>query len=95
MRDTEVEIYGTSYVIKGDADPEYVRQLARYVDEKMRSVARKGPANVGGHKVAVLAALNIADELYRLRRRQHDVERMVHEKTGDLFDLLQDGPEGD
>ena len=89
MRDIEVDIYGSPYIVKGDADPEYVRQLARFVDEKMRSVARKGPATANTQKVAVLAALNIADELYKLRRREGEVERMVRDKTGDLFDLLQ------
>jgi len=90
MRETAVEIYGSSYVIRGEADPEYVRQLARFVDEKMRALARRSPSAIGAQKIAVLAAFNIADELYKLRRRQGDVEKMVREKTGDLFDLLQD-----
>jgi len=88
MKNSEVVIFGTSYVIKGDADPEYVRMLATYVDEKMRAVAAKAPQGVPAHKIAVLAAMNIADELHSTRARHQEVERMVRDKTGDLFDLL-------
>ena len=87
MSSVDVDIFGGVYNVKGDADPEYVRKLARYVDEKMRTLARKSP-NAQGHKVAVLAALNIADELFRQKRRHEDMEDMVLQKTGDLFDVL-------
>ncbi len=84
----DVEIYGGTYSVKGDADPEYVRQLARFVDEKMRSLARRSPSTVSAQRIAVLAAVNIADELFRLKNRQRKVEEMVHKKTGDLFNML-------
>ena len=87
----EVEIYGSRYVIKGDAEPEYVRDLARYVDERMRALARKGPASMTPQKLAVLAAFNMADELHKLRKRQQEVDRIIVEKTGDLFDILGEG----
>jgi cell division protein ZapA len=88
MNNSEVEIYGSTYAIKGDAEPEYVRRLAAYVDEKMRAAAQKAPVNTPVHKIAVLAALNITDELYKARTRHQEVENMVRDKTGDLFDLL-------
>lgn len=91
MKSAEVEIFGASYVIKGDADPEYVRELARYVDEKMRAAARNSPRNLPAIKVAVLAAINIADEYHKLLTNLQAVEKLVHDKTGDLFDILEDG----
>lgn len=90
MDSTEVDIFGSPYTVKGDADPEYVRQLARFVDEKMRTLARKAPSSVSAQKIAVLAAINIADDLFKLRRRQQDVENLIEKKTGDLFDLLDE-----
>ena len=87
-KSVDVEIFGGTYSIKGEADPEYVRQLARFVDEKMRSLAQRSPSTVSAQKIAVLAAVNMADELFRLRNRQRKVEEMVHKKTGDLFDML-------
>jgi len=91
MDNPEVEIFGTRYTIKGGADPEYVRRLAAYVDDKMRSAAESAPRNLPALKIAVLAALNIADELHKSRKHQQDVENMVRDKTGDLFDLLGPG----
>lgn len=88
MKNAEVVIFGTPYIIKGDADPEYVRLLAGYVDEKIRESAEKAPKNLPIHKIVVLAALNIADELHKLKMRNQEVENMVRDKTGDLFDLL-------
>ncbi|MBI5190883.1 MAG: cell division protein ZapA [Nitrospirae bacterium] len=94
MNNTEVEIFGGTYTVKGDSDPAYVRELARYVDEKMRTLSRKSPHAIGVQKIAVLAALNIADELFRLKRRGQDVDKLIVEKTADLFDLLKDeGPD--
>jgi cell division protein ZapA len=59
-----VEIHGQRYPIRSTLDPEYVAELAAYVDEKMHLAARESP---GGDtmKLAVLAALNIADEFFR------------------------------
>ena len=87
-KSVDVEIFGGTYSIKGDADPEYVRQLARFVDEKMRSLAQRSPSTVSAQRIAVLAAVNMADELFRLRNRQRKVEEMVEKKTGDLFYML-------
>jgi cell division protein ZapA len=91
MESPEVEIFGARYTIKGGNDPEYVRMLAEYVDEKMRAAAEAAPSNLPALKIAILAALNIADELHKSKKHQQEVEKMVRDKTGDLFDLL--GPE--
>jgi cell division protein ZapA len=62
-----VEIYDQVYNVAGDLDPVYVEQLAKYVDARMRQVAR-GTGAVDSVKVAVLAALSFADELHALRQ---------------------------
>ena len=61
-----VEIFGQTYAVQAGADPGYVEQLAAYVDAQMREVSRAAGA-VDSVRVAVLAALNIADECFRLR----------------------------
>ena len=82
-----VEINGMRYPIRSQLDAAYVADLAAYVEEKMRLAARESPAG-DTLKIAVLAALNIADELFRCRgagslehaeivRRAHDLERLV------------------
>jgi len=89
MRSTEVEIFGKTYLIRGDADPDYVRLLAKYVDDKVRAAEETAPEGSSMHKLAVLAAINIADELHKTQLRLQEVEKMVRDKTGDLFALLE------
>ena len=62
-----VEIYDQNYHLRG-TDPEYIQDLAEYVDSKMRLISQQA-ATVDSLKVAVLAALNIADELHVLKRK--------------------------
>ena len=62
----QVEIFGQTYAIKAGSEPGYVEELAAYVDREMREVSRTGGA-VDSVRIAVLAALNIADECLRLR----------------------------
>lgn len=61
-----VHIFGQDYAVRAGAEPGYVEQLAAFVDERMREVGRSSTA-VDSLRIAVLAALNIADELHRLR----------------------------
>jgi len=61
-----VEIFGQGYSLNAGADPGYVEQLAAHVDAQMREVGKAAGA-VDSLRVAVLAALNIADECFRLR----------------------------
>ena len=72
-----VEIFGQFYNLRG-SDAEYFQQLADYVDAKMRAVSQNG-ATVDTIRIAVLAALNIADEMHTMRRQQealaHDLSR--------------------
>ena len=62
-----VDIYDQGYHLRG-TDPEYIADLAEYVDTKMRLISQQA-ATVESLKVAVLAALNIADELHVLKRK--------------------------
>jgi cell division protein ZapA len=62
-----VDIYDQTYRLRGQ-DPEYIHQLAGVVDTKMRAVAAQGKS-VDSLRVAVLAALNIADEFMALEQR--------------------------
>ncbi|MBZ5559383.1 MAG: cell division protein ZapA [Acidobacteriia bacterium] len=82
-----VEINGQRYPIRSTLEPEYVAQLAAYVDGKMRAAAESTPTG-DSLRLAVLAALNIADELFRSR----DVNRLrdgeLAERAGELERLL-------
>jgi len=87
-----VEIYDQAYNLRG-TDPEYIFKLAEYVDAKMRSVAEQ-TATIDSLRLAVLAALNIADEYHVLRHQYEAISRDVAQRTrelsGALDEVLQD-----
>lgn len=86
--DTKVEIFGQSYMIRGEADSEYTRKLAEYVDKKMREVGTSA-SSISSLNAAILAALNITNELFELRERQRVESNMVDEKATALLTLLE------
>ena len=66
---TDVEIFGSVYHVRGQKNPEYLRELAGLVDDKMREVAQQ-VSTVDTAKIAILAALNLSDELFQCRKIQ-------------------------
>jgi cell division protein ZapA len=77
----KVEIYDQSYnVSASEQNEDYLKELAAYVDAKMRSVAESAHT-VDSLKVAVLAALNIADEMFTLRERQEQIEGPLRKRV--------------
>jgi cell division protein ZapA len=83
----KVNIYGQEYPIKSEADATYVQQIAEYVDRKMKEVAEKVPARIHS-QLAVLTALNIADELFKERIDKEKKLSEVEEKTQSLIEWL-------
>ena len=82
-----VDIRGQRYPIRSGLDPEYVARLATYVDEKMRAAADSTPTG-DSLRLAVLAALNIADELFRCRDSTRARDGQLAERTEELERLL-------
>ena len=88
-----VEIFDQPYNLRG-SDPEYILKLADYVDGKMRAVAQ-ATSTVDTARLAVLAALNIADE-YHILKRQHDKNgnaeyvKRAHRLSSLLDEVLDD-----
>jgi cell division protein ZapA len=89
-----VEIFGQGYALSAGADAGYVEQLAAHVDAQMREVGKSAGA-VDSLKVAVLAALNIADECFRLRADAGgalgEAQRRAASLARDLDAVLRDG----
>ena len=83
-----VEIYDQTYNIAGELGEEYVQELARYVDAKMRAVAETTQM-VDSLRVAVLAALAMADELHSLRKQQEEAEGNLRERAERCLTLVE------
>jgi cell division protein ZapA len=73
-----VKIYDEEYVIKGQADPSVIEKIAYYVDRKMRLVGQKNP-QLPLSKVAVLAALNISEDLVKLHEDYELLSKQLDE----------------
>ena len=86
-RSVEVHIYGQKYVIRSESSEEYVREVASLVDRKMREVAQRG-RSVSTLNVAVLAALNIADELLKSSRDNEELLKRIKDQTERLDTIL-------
>jgi cell division protein ZapA len=84
----KVEIYGQSYTMAGDLDEDYVRELARYVDEKMSAVSA-ATQTVDSVRVAVLAAMTIADELHTLQKQKGHRDDTLRERAEQCLTILE------
>ena len=91
MDSVPVEIFGQTYHIKGVADKIYIRELAAFVDGRMKDV-QKGAGTSDIYRTAILAALNIADELYRLRAQHESDERITAAAVERLLDMTNERP---
>jgi cell division protein ZapA len=84
----KVEIFGQSYNMQGDLDAAYIQELAAYVDEKMNAVADSA-RTADSVRVAVLAALAIADELHTIQRNQKELRGALRDRAQRCLGLVE------
>ena len=87
-RNVRVDIYDQSYNVSAGDNEAYIRELAAYVDTKMREVA-EATRIADSLKVAVLAALNIADEFFTIRSRQQEIEGPLRKRVEKCVSLVE------
>jgi cell division protein ZapA (FtsZ GTPase activity inhibitor) len=86
MESVQVDIFGHTYSIKVANDPEYIRKLAVFVDARMKEVQKStGTSDV--YRIAILASLNIADELHRLRSQHDDLKQTTTSSLDHLIEI--------
>ena len=83
----EVEILGQKYTIRSASSPQYVRELAGYVEKRATEIRGSGTGQDAARLLA-LAALYITDELFRLRDERSEADRHASSRLGALRDLL-------
>lgn len=74
-----VEIFGETYALKGDGESERVKRVAAMLDQRMKLIARAN-SRLSPAKIAVLAALNIADDFLRLEQDYQQLVQMLKEE---------------
>ena len=83
----EIKVFGQTYTVKTDAEEEYIQEVAKYVNEKMEEVLRK-TKSVSTLNVAILTALNIADDLLKEKEKRTALRREVEAKSKDLVEKI-------
>jgi cell division protein ZapA len=86
-RVVHVDIHGQRYAVRSDLDPQYIAELAAYLDEKMRLAAQE-LASADQVRVAVIAALNVADEVFRARADASSLEGRVLARASEIERLV-------
>ncbi len=89
----KVDIYGKEYTVKGNADKAYIESVAEYVDSKMKEVDANVPFE-SSLRVAILAAMNITDELFSQRSDKTVESDELEERAKALAEQLEETLEG-
>ncbi len=83
----EVKILNQKFLLQTDSDERYVRKVADFVNEKIFNIQKK-TSSVSTLNVAILAAINIADDLFKIKRKKVETKSTVETKIKDLVQLL-------
>lgn len=86
-RSLELELFGQRLTVVSDSDPELVREVVDFVNQRMERI-REGAPRAGADQVALLAALNIAEELFEERRKREALRRTVRERSRTLLGAI-------
>ena len=86
----QISIYGQEYSVKAPADPEYIKKIASYLDEKMREVQSGFSTTQSSTRIAILAAMNITDELFVARKDSDSDVGEAEEKISSLIELIEE-----
>ncbi len=84
----EIKVFGQTYTVKTDAEEEHIQAVAQYVNAKMEEVLKK-TRSVSTLSVAILTALNIADDLLKEREQRKALLQEVDKKTKDLVRQIE------
>jgi cell division protein ZapA len=85
---TEVEIFGQTFTVTSEDDEQYVRELASYVDQRMRQIGGSTKTAVP-LRVAIMAALSIADECYKANHREAEIQKEAERLSSLLLKRIE------
>lgn len=85
-----VNIYGQEYKVKAPADSDYIVEVANYVDTKMREVADGLSSQQPATRIAILAAMNISDELIKMKDNRSESDANIKNRISSLIDFIDD-----
>ncbi len=87
-RTVDIKVFGQTYTVKTDAEEGHIQEVARYVNEKMEEVLKK-TRSVSTLNVAILTALNLADDLLREKEKRNALLQEVETKSKELVEKIE------
>ncbi|MFQ6678674.1 MAG: cell division protein ZapA [Fidelibacterota bacterium] len=85
-----VTIYGHEYTVKAPADSTYIKSIAEFVDTKMREVQDQMPSEQSTERIAILAAMNISDELLSNKNDKESFSAEIENKIQSLIEVIDE-----
>lgn len=86
----KISIFGQEYSVKAPADPDYIKKIAQYLDEKMREVQSGFSSTQSSTRIAILAGMNITDELFTAKQSGEIDSSEAEQKISSLIELIDD-----
>lgn len=85
-----LKIYGEEFSVKSKADEAYLRDVAEYVDQHMHEISENLPSSQPMVRIAVLAAMNICDELFDTQRQLDELNQLYAERSSELTGRIEE-----
>ena len=89
-KNVQINIFGQEYSVKAPADASYIKKIAEYLDSKMREVQDGFSTTQSSTRIAILAGMNITDELFTSKLSGDSNDNEVDEKISSLIELIDD-----
>ena len=86
----QISIFGQEYSVKAPADATYIKKIAEYLDEKMREVQSGFSTTQSATRIAILAGMNIADELFSKKQSDDAGSSEVEERISSLIEIIDE-----
>ncbi len=85
----KIEIFGTNYTIKTDAEEKYVKEIGKTINERMSVITEKNP-NLPSFKIAVLCLIETMDDLHKAEEKLKEIENELSAKTVELINRIEE-----
>ena len=86
----KITIFGQEYSVNAPADETYIKKIAEYLDEKMREVQSGFSTTQSSTRIAILAGMNITDELFTAKQSGESDSSDAEQKISSLIELIDD-----
>jgi len=90
VAEVEISILGKKLVLTSDADEEYIREVANFVNERFENARKKAPAGTMPLMIAILGALDVADEYFKARGQNKFLKEELEKKIDSLIKYIDE-----